>query len=114
MKFNLVEKLAIIKAIDEVIMADGKVKPGEVTLMSKLAGILRFDMGMLQEARKTDAKECISILKSMPQTKKHALKVMLTEAANADKEVDEKELLLIQGILKAAGMESIDSASHLS
>lgn len=114
MEYNLAEKLAIIKAIDEVIMADGKVKPGEVTIMTKLAGIMRFDMGMLQEARRIDARECMSILKTMPPNKKHALNIMLTEAANADGRVDEKELRLIKGILETAGIETRDNPSSMS
>ncbi len=101
MEFNLAEKLAIVKAIDEVILADGQVRMGEIRIMNKLSGILDFNMELIQDARDIDARECMSILRSMPINKKHALSVLLSEAANADGSVNEKELRLIMGILEA-------------
>lgn len=101
MEFNLAEKLAIVKAIDEVILSDGQVKMGEIRIMNKLSGILDFNMDLIQNARNIDARECMSILRSMPNKKKHALTVLLSEAANADGSVNEKELSLIMGILEA-------------
>lgn len=106
MEFNLAEKLAVVKAIDEVILADGHVKTGEVRIMHKLAAIMGFSMDLVQKAREIDARECMSILKAMPNNKKHALSVMLSEAANADGNVDERELRLIMGILEAAGINT--------
>lgn len=101
MQFNLAEKLAIVKAIDEVILADGHVKMGEIRIMNKLSSILDFNMDLIQDAREIDARECMSILRSMPGNKRHALTVLLSEAANADGNVDERELSLIMGILEA-------------
>jgi uncharacterized tellurite resistance protein B-like protein len=109
MEFNLAEKLAIIKALDEVILADGNVKAGEVRIIDKLTLVLGFPREYIQEARRVDARECMSILKAMPASKKHALTVLLSEVANADGSVDDRELKLITGILEAAG---IDSAHH--
>jgi uncharacterized tellurite resistance protein B-like protein len=48
----------------------------------------------------------MSILKAMPAGKKHALTVLLSEVANADGNVDERELKLITGILDAVGIDS--------
>lgn len=106
MEFNLAEKLAIIKALDEVILADGHVKTGEVRIINKLASVLGFSMELMEEARRVDARECMSILKAMPFGKKHALTVLLSEVANADGSVDERELKLISGILEAAGIDT--------
>jgi uncharacterized tellurite resistance protein B-like protein len=106
MEFNLAEKLAIVKALDEVILADGNVKAGEVRIVNKLTSVLGFSMALIEEARRVDARECMSILKAMPAGKKHALTVLLSEVANADGNVDERELKLITGILDAVGIDS--------
>ena len=106
MEFNLAEKLALIKALDEIILADGQVRPGEVRLMQKLSLIMDFSMDLVEEAREVDARECMSILRAMPRNKKHALGIILSEAANADGAVDEKEVRLVTGILDAAGIDT--------
>ncbi|MBT8312778.1 MAG: TerB family tellurite resistance protein [Flavobacteriaceae bacterium] len=110
MKYNLAEKLAIVKAIDEVIRVDGQVDPGEIELLKQLMMLLKFDRGLIEEARKITTKECMMILKGMPGNKKHALAVMLNEMANADGNFNEKEYQLIFNILMEAGIKVDDSA----
>lgn len=109
MKFNLAEKLAIVKAIDEVILVDGKVTKNEIDFLTQLMDILKFDRVLIEEARKITAKECMQVLKAMPENKKHALGVMLSEMANADGEFNEDEYRLIFNILLEAGID-IESA----
>jgi len=106
MEFNLAEKLAIVKAIDEVILSDGQIKESEIRIMNKLSYILDFHMDLIQDARKVDARECMSVLRALPKNKQHALWVLLAEAANADGSVTDEEQRLILGILEAAGIES--------
>jgi len=105
MDFNLAEKLAIIKAIDEVILADNHVDRKEIGFLNKILVILKFDPNLVEEARDIDAKEAISILASMPTNKKHALKVILNETAFSDGVISEEEFSLITRILGAAGIE---------
>lgn len=105
MEFNLAEKLAIIKAIDEVILADGHVARKEIGFLNKILVILKFDPKLVEEAREIDAKEAISILASMPNNKKHTLKVILNETAFSDGEISEEEMSLITRILAAAGVK---------
>lgn len=109
MKYNLAEKLAIVKAIDEVIIVDGQVDPGEIEFLKQLMDLLKFDRTLVEEARKITAKECMMILKGMPKNKKHALAVMLNEMANADGNFNEKEYRLIFNILLEAGISMDDS-----
>lgn len=104
MVFNLAEQLAIIKAVDEVIMADGHVNYGEMTLLNHIVDILRCDRSLIKEARNTDAKEGLAILAEMPANKKKALAIMLEEMANADGKVHEKEIDLILKIFSATGI----------
>jgi uncharacterized tellurite resistance protein B-like protein len=105
MKYNLAEKLAIVKAIDEVILADGRVSKSEIDFLTQLMQILQFDRVLIEEARKITAKECMHVLKGMPENKKHALGVMLSEMANADGQFSEDEYRLIFNILLEAGID---------
>ncbi len=104
MVFNLAEQLAIIKAVDEVIMADGHVNYGEMSLLNLIVDILKCDRSLIKEARNTDAKEGLAILAEMPANKKKALAIMLEEMANADGKVHEKEIDLILKIFSATGI----------
>ncbi len=108
MKFNLAEKLAIVKAIDEVILVDGKVDKREIDFLAQLMDILKFDRVLIEEARKITAKECMQVLKAMPDNKKTALGVMLSEMANADGEFNEDEYRLIFNLLLEAGIDIFD------
>jgi len=105
MNFNLAEKLAIVKAIDEVIRVDGQVDKGEIDFLTQLMDILKFDRGLIEEARILTAKECMYILKGMPEDKKNALAVMLSEMANADGVFTDEEYQLIFNILLEAGIK---------
>jgi|GEM_PF-1030235 len=103
MNYNLAEKLAIIKAIEEVILADGQIENSELDFMSQLMQILRFDHSLIKESRDITNKEYKSILKEMPDNKKHALSVLLNEMGSADGKLNKKERKLIAKILKKAG-----------
>jgi uncharacterized tellurite resistance protein B-like protein len=105
MKFNLVEKLAVIKAIDEVIRVDSKIRPEELDYMEQLADLLDFDSDHILEAREVEASEAVAVLKAMPKDKQQSLVRLMTEAANADGEVDEKEIRFIYRMFSAAGIE---------
>ena len=105
MDYNLAEKLAILKAIDEVLTIDDRVYEGEVFFIQQLSSVLKFKMDMIPEARETDAAEAMAILRAMPEPKKHALARLLNEAANADGRVAEQEIKLIYRILSDIGVE---------
>ena len=105
MKFNLVEKLALLKAIDEVIQMDDVIKPGELNYMEQLAGVMEFTSDHILEARDVEPAEAIAVLGAMPVEKQQALIRLMTEAANADGEVDVKEIQFIYRVFSAAGIE---------
>ena len=105
MEFNLAEQLAVLKALDEIILSDSKVYQGETLFIKQLAKVLRFDLNLIPKARDIEAKEALGILKNMTYSKKRALGVMLREAASSDGRVDDKELNLIYGIFSEVGIE---------
>jgi uncharacterized tellurite resistance protein B-like protein len=104
MEFNLAEKIAIVKAIDEVILVDGYASESELVFLSQLMKILKFESGLIDEARKTTGNEGLSIIKAMPENKKNTLIVLLQEMAKADGKVDDMEIDLIQRIVSYIGV----------
>jgi uncharacterized tellurite resistance protein B-like protein len=104
MEFNLAEKLALVKAVDEVIYVDGKVDLEEIDFMTQIMDMLNIDRSLIDEARKISPKECMTILKGMNDGKKEALSVMLNEMANADGEFNKKEYRLIFNIMLEVGI----------
>ena len=105
MDFNLMEKLAVFKSVDEIIQLDEEIRPGEVRFMEELCESLRFEKAMLREARRVDAAQALAVLKTMPDPQKQALAKILNKAANSDGVVDEQELRFVFRIFTAAGIE---------
>ncbi len=105
MEFNLMEKLAVIKAVDEVIQIDETIRKGEVRFMERLSKRLGFDSELLASAREVEAAEALAVLRAMPDAQKQTLARLLNEAANADGDVDEREIRFIYRIFSAAGIE---------
>ncbi|MDG1571165.1 TerB family tellurite resistance protein [Robiginitalea sp. M366] len=105
MQFNLLEKLAVLKAIDEVIQMDNQIKRGEVRFMDRLADALDFKPELILEARKAEPGEALGVLRAMPDAQKQALARLMNEAANADGDVDEKEIQFIYRVFSAAGID---------
>lgn len=105
MNFNLAEKLAIVKVIDEVVVADNKIDIGELAYLQQLKDLLGFNDAFIQESRQLGPRESIQILKAMSQTKKKAFALMLHEMAEADGNLDEEEMALILGVLALVNIE---------
>ena len=105
MEFNILEKLAMLKAIDEVLRIDQKIKLGELSFLDKLATSINFDLNQLKEVREIEPAEAIAVLKAMPKPQKQALGRIMTQAANADGEVDEREIQFIYRVFSAAGID---------
>ncbi|SFR34108.1 Tellurite resistance protein TerB [Robiginitalea myxolifaciens] len=105
MEFNLLEKLAVLKAIDEVIQMDQEIKLGEVKFMDRLSEAMDFDPALVLEARRAEPAEAIAVLKAMPEPQKQTLARLMNEAANADGEVDEREIQFIYRVFNAAGID---------
>ncbi|WP_143017610.1 tellurite resistance TerB family protein [Kriegella aquimaris] len=104
MKFEISEKLAIVQAVDSVILADGKVHNGEINALSELMYRIDFETNFIVQARNVEPEQGIVILDGMPDIKKQALAGILEDMANADGFFHEKEMTLIRGILASIGI----------
>lgn len=105
MEFNLAEKLAIVKAIDEVVLADGKIAEGEIAYLGQLMQVLDFDFDFVEQARKFNNRQAISILQTMSEQKKQSLAIMMHEMANADGEIDDAEMNVLVAVFLGAGIK---------
>ena len=112
--FNLAEKLAIVKDIDRLILADGKVAEGEMIYLGQLMKLLNFDSNFVEEARKFNFKQAHSILKNLSEPKKHSLAIILHEMAYADGEMDRKELKMLFTAFEKIGVKIEKPGNSLS
>jgi uncharacterized tellurite resistance protein B-like protein len=104
-EFNLAEKLGILKAIDQVIMADNNIYEGEAIFVSQLSNVMGFSAEIFKKAREVELEEAMAILEVMSDDKKEALAIILNEAANADGRVGEEELKIIYRIFTRIGID---------
>ncbi|EAR02476.1 hypothetical protein [Maribacter sp. HTCC2170] len=95
MEFNLAEKLAIVRVLESVIIADGIVHKNELNTLSDLMKRLDFDSNFLVQARAVATNQAILILNEMPDDKKKALASILDEMAMSDGFLHEKEVEVI-------------------
>jgi len=101
--YSIVEKLAIVQALDALILADGKVHNGEINELTELMKILDFDSNFLVQARSTTPNQCALILRKMSDEKKKELVFILKQMALADGFEHETEIDLIEDILQTIG-----------
>lgn len=102
LEFSLAEKLSIIRILEDVIEADGRIDNREVDLMRQLSYFLNFDMSLVQEARKMAKKEALLILSGMSKGKRQSLGLTLKEMAGSDGKITEEELMTLYSIFKDA------------
>ena len=107
--FTLAEKLAIVKALDALILADGIVHDGEISTLTELMQRLDFETNFIVQARNIATKQCAIILQAMTDDKKDVLAVILEEMAIADGFVHEKESDMINIILSRIGMLPVEN-----
>jgi len=99
--FSLAEKLAIVLALDSVILADGKVHEREINLMSSLMRRLDFDSNFLVQARNLSIEQGRSVLDQMSDKKKLVIAEILDDMAKVDGFVHKKETEAISNICRA-------------
>ena len=103
--FTLIQKLAILKGLDAVMMADGKVEPGEEDFLKEVLKEMELDSFMVDEARKVSVGESIEILKRMSPEKKRLFAEMMHRMIIADNKVDEREVNLLISLFQEASID---------
>lgn len=101
--FTLAEKLAIVHAVDSVIIADGTVHNGELTALGQLMHHIEFDSNFILQARNIAKEQAKLILRDMTYGKKKVLATILDEIAISDGFVHEKETALMTEIFTFIG-----------
>lgn len=105
MKFEISEKLAIVKVIDTLIHADGIVHNGEITAFGKLMELLDFDANFLIQARNLETEQSIAIVKNFSLQKKELLENLMEEVAKSDGFVHQKEIEMMENVLSSIKMK---------
>lgn len=105
MEFTREEKLALVKMVDYVILADSKVDPAEMNLLTQLMQRFNFDSFFIGQARNLSKGRAFKILSLMPLDKKKTLANLLDEVAISDGFVHEKEIVMILETLDQMGIE---------
>lgn len=109
--YSLIEKLAIVKTLDEIIIANGEIAPGEQKMLKEIMNKMAFNAAFVEEARKMKSSESIDVLKRMPLKRKKLFAELMHKIAISDGTVDEMETNLIIGIYKDANID-IESPEH--
>ncbi|WP_299798105.1 hypothetical protein [uncultured Maribacter sp.] len=93
--FTEEEKLAVVKMVDYVILADSKVDPAEMRYLTQLMDRFTFDSFFVGQARNLNKDKAFKILSIMSLPKKKEVAKLLDEVAISDGFVHDKELLKI-------------------
>ncbi|WP_149303912.1 tellurite resistance TerB family protein [Pareuzebyella sediminis] len=101
---TLEEKLAIVHAINSVILIDGYVRKGEVNIMGQLMNHLDFDSNFILQARNIESEQVIQILEKMPPEKKKGVVEILKIVAISDGFVHINEKGLMHYIFNGMGI----------
>jgi len=105
MEFTREEKLALVKMVDYVILADSKVDPAEMKLLTQLMERFNFDSFFIGQARNLNKDMAFKTLSLMPMDKKKILGKLLDEVAISDGYIHEKEIVKIMETLDHMGIE---------
>ncbi|WP_282117752.1 TerB family tellurite resistance protein [Maribacter aquivivus] len=93
--FTKEEKLALVKMVDYVILADSKVDPAEMRYLTQLMDRFTFDSFFVGQARNLNKDEAFKILSLMSLPKKKEVAKLLNEVAISDGFLHDKELVKI-------------------
>ncbi len=110
--FSLVEKFAIVQAVDTVIVAEGTFRQSEIEALAKLMRRIDFETNFILQARNMSIEKSHSILQKMPYEKKKALVKILEEIALPDSFVHTNETSLINKIFSHIGIEEESKAAR--
>lgn len=103
--YSLIEKLAIVKSLDEIIIANGVIAPGEIKMLNEIMKQLEFNADFVDEARKMRFSDSLDVLNRMPLARKKLFAELMHKMAFADGYIDEMETNLIIDIYKEAAID---------
>ncbi|MBM1105553.1 TerB family tellurite resistance protein [Aurantibacter crassamenti] len=102
--FSLVEKFAIVQAVDAVIVADGTIHQGEINALSQLMRRIDFETNFILQARNMSLDQGRAVLREMSYQKKQEIASILEEIALSDGFIHETESKLIASIFEYIGV----------
>jgi uncharacterized tellurite resistance protein B-like protein len=108
MTFTNEEKLAVTKALMEVVMADGKVDVRESNYLAQLGGAFGITPQHIEQSINLPIRNALITIKNMSKDKRAALAIMLNEMALVDNDLDPEELNVVTTLWAIAGIRVND------
>ena len=103
MELRLIEKMAMMKALAAVALADDDMNDPEIQLLTNIATNMDFDQEKVTAAYELKPDEAGYILNHMDEDKKKLFYGLMKETVMADNVANEQEVEFANNLLKAAG-----------
>ena len=103
--FTFIQKLAVLKSLDSVMLADGKIDPREETFLKNILNEMAMESFMVDEARKVSVAESIDILRRMSAAKKASFAALMHQMVIVDKDIDKREVNLLIDLFREAEID---------
>jgi uncharacterized tellurite resistance protein B-like protein len=104
--FDIPEKLAFVKMIHAIIIADRVVHKKEIRLMTELTHRLNFDSSFIEQAQTMEIDQSLAILEDIDDNKKKIVADILHEVTSADGLTHDNEIALLLNIFNSIGIGS--------
>lgn len=98
MKFTEEEKLSVLKAMDELIRADGEIHENEVAYLEAVADSFDLNPGFMSKIESFKHEDAVEAVRSLTPEKLEYFNVLLRDLASSDSSINEQEELLLNKI----------------
>ncbi|MFS4493120.1 hypothetical protein [Maribacter sp. 2308TA10-17] len=95
LSFSIPEKLAFVKMIHSIIVADRVIHKKEIQFLTELSHRLNFELSFVQQAKTMDLYQSQAILDKMEKSKKETVIQVLQEMARIDGIIADQEMSIL-------------------
>ena len=98
MKFTEVEKISMLKAMDELIRADDDIHEKEAEFLEAIVEEFEWDSGFLEKLENFKKDDALKSVKELSPEKLNYFRTLLNELAISDRIINEKEVKFIERV----------------
>lgn len=98
MKFTEEEKLSVLKAMDELIRADGEIHENEVAYLEAVADTFDLNPGFMSKIESFKHEDAVKAVRSLTPEKLEYFNVLLRDLAGSDSNINEQEKLFLEKV----------------
>ncbi len=104
--FALAEKMAVIKILESVLIANGRLLDNELYVFTGLMHRLDLDANTLVLSRQVPVAKALGIFKKLPAHKMNALRLMTGELARSSQGNQKESMAFLEKAFRAMGLTS--------